>query len=136
MLTAHMATRGAVGDSGIRLMRERLGLSQREVATLAGVAESTVKRTEKRGAGHNLARIAAALEEAARGHTAVRRAVEATGEPPSVMVREFLASLEALPVNEQKIALRAFALGVKAMDGIDLQPSGGSTESHVDETND
>jgi len=130
----------ATADSGIRVLRERLGLSQREVAVLAGVAESTVKRTEKRGGGHNFARIAAALEEAEQGRAngIVLRAVEASGEPPSVMVREFLATLETLPANEQKTALHAFALGVRAMGGIaaDLSPGPGDSTTHANETDD
>src|SRR5689334_8683200 len=101
MVTAHQ--RGNLEEaSRIREMRARLGWSQQAVADRAGVSLSTIKRLERRGIGHNRTRVTAALEHAlaspvggaATPRDVVDSFVAASGEPPSVMVREFLAFLE------------------------------------------
>ncbi|HSY51170.1 MAG TPA: hypothetical protein VLC46_20355 [Thermoanaerobaculia bacterium] len=95
-------------------MRIALKLTQRQVATLAGVAESTVKRTEKRGRGHNFVRIKKVLDEAEKKgapRAAVEHiAIEIDGSP-SDLVREFQALLDGMQTVEQQwAAVRAFAL--------------------------
>src|SRR5712692_8255912 len=110
--------------SQIREMRARLGWSQQLAARHAGVSVSTIKRLERRGVGHNQRRVSAALENAlaepapGRGPTprdVVDSFVASSGEPPSIMVREFLAFLETLSVEQQWAAVRTFALTVTSL---------------------
>ena len=113
--TCHEAAR-------IREMRGRLGWSQQAAAEHAGVSLSTIKRLERRGVGHNRRRVSAALESALATPASapsprdvVDSLVAASGEPPSVMVREFLAFLETLDVEQQWAAVRTFALTVTSL---------------------
>ena len=106
----------------IREMRSRLGWSQQVTAEHAGVSLSTIKRLERRGVGHNRRRVSAALENALAAPVStptprdvVDSFVAASGEPPSVMVREFLAFLETLEVEQQWAAVRTFALTVTSL---------------------
>jgi transcriptional regulator with XRE-family HTH domain len=108
--------------SQIREMRARLGWSQQLAARHAGVSVSTIKRLERRGVGHNQRRVStalqSALEEPAAGPTprdVVDSFVASSGEPPSIMVREFLAFLETLSVEQQWAAVRTFALTVTSL---------------------
>ena len=109
--------------SRIREMRERLGWSQQTVADRAGVSLSTIKRLERRGLGHNRARVSATLESAlaspvsgaATPRDVIDSFVAASGEPPSVIVRELLAFLETLTVEQQWTAVRTFALTVTSL---------------------
>ena len=108
----------------IREMRQRLGWSQQRAAEHAGVSLSTIKRLESRGVGHNRLRVSMSLESAlatpshpsrSSPRDVVDSLVASTGEPPSVMVREFLAFLETLSIEQQWAAVRTFALTVTAL---------------------
>lgn len=108
----------------LRSLRERLGWSQQAAARHAGVSLSTIKRLEQRGIGYRRHRVKASLESAlgarpgsagATPRDVVDSFVAATGEPPSVMVREFLALLETLTLEQQWAAVRTFALTVTAL---------------------
>jgi transcriptional regulator with XRE-family HTH domain len=122
-LTSVMATTDAGEASRIRELRQQLGWSQRRAADHAGVSLSTIKRLETRGAGHNRQRVKRSLEAALDApHQAgpaprdvVDSFVTASGEPPSVMVREFLALLDTLSIEQQWAAVRTFALTVTAL---------------------
>ena len=125
-----MTPRSTGRDVGIREMRQALNLSQRNVAKLAGVSESTVKRTERTGTGHNALRIKAALEEALRKE-APRAAVDYIAAEidgsPSDLVREFQALLATMQSLEQQwAAVRTFALTVGRVAEAQLRrgPSG------------
>jgi predicted transcriptional regulator len=118
MLTTHVTRiSSTTGDSGIRQMRNRLGLTQKGAAELAGVAESTIKRAEKTGSGHNFARIKETLEneleKAAGPRSAVENIAIAIDGSPSDLVREFLAILDGMPTVEQQwAAVKTFAFTV------------------------
>lgn len=120
------ANSGADQNEGslIREMRQRLGWSQQRAAAHAGVSVSTIKRLERRGVGHNRLRVSLSLESAlatpahpsqSSPRDVVDSLVASTGEPPSVMVREFLAFLEKLSIEQQWAAVRTFALTVTAL---------------------
>jgi predicted transcriptional regulator len=108
----------------LRDFRRRLGWSQSDLANEAGVSLSTIKRLEKRGVGHNLRRVRSTLEGALAGRAesagptprdVVDSFVASSGEPPSIMVREFLALLETLTIEQQWAAVRTFAMTVTAL---------------------